>query len=76
MYRDFAVYVLNKIQRILYAETFRRRNEVKKDADKCIENLFLLFTFTRKKRHCVAPETVGGHKNLHFNKIEGEQMEQ
>lgn len=44
------------------AEWFHRRNEVKKDADKCIENLFLLFTFTTKKRHCVAPKTVGERK--------------
>lgn len=32
------------------------RNEVKKDADKCIENLFLLFTFTfydEEKALCV-----------------------
>lgn len=62
VFRDIAVYVFNKIQRIRCAERFRRRNEVKKDADKCIENLFLLFTFTTKKRHCVALLAVGERK--------------
>lgn len=62
VFRDIAVYVFNKIQRTRCAERFRRRNEVKKDADKCIENLFLLFTFTTKKRHCVALLAVGERK--------------